>query len=209
MSGSSTLCSARAPDVRRRALRLRPSGRIRTTNDVFIKTNEVLDLTSFSKRAKPARFSVQGINRSSGLARSCALPTWWLWRGGRTRSLSEHGRETPLRPWYFVLRRGRVGRCQVCQTQLQAKLLKQFMPRFMKMKQSQSSHHTSGSGRVTIGRSQAAFVASGNKLIPFPRNMGAREHAINPSGLRWIETINPKGLRPWRGVEQPGSSSGS
>ena len=160
-------------------------------------------------RAKPARFSVQGINRSSGLARSCALPTWWLWRGGRTRSLSEHGRETPLRPWYFVLRRGRVGRCQVCQTQLQAKLLKQFMPRFMKMKQSQSSHHTSGSGRVTIGRSQAAFVASGNKLIPFPRNMGAREHAINPSGLRWIETINPKGLRPWRGVEQPGSSSGS
>ena len=45
---------------------------------------------------------------------SCALPTWWLWRGGCTRSLSEHGRETPLRPWYFVLRRGRVGRCQVC-----------------------------------------------------------------------------------------------
>lgn len=49
---------------------------------------------------------------------SCALPTWWLWRGGCTRSLSEHGRETPLRPWYFVLRRGRVGRCQVCKTQL-------------------------------------------------------------------------------------------
>ena len=44
---------------------------------------------------------------------SCALPTWWLWRGGCTRSLSEHGRETPLRPWYFVLRRGRVVRCQV------------------------------------------------------------------------------------------------
>ncbi len=49
---------------------------------------------------------------------SCALPTWWLWRGGCTRSLSEHGRETPLRPWYFVLRRGRVGRCQVCKAQL-------------------------------------------------------------------------------------------
>jgi hypothetical protein len=44
-----------------------------------------------------------------------SLPTWWLWRGGCTRSHSELGRETPQRRWYFVLRRGRVGRCQVCQ----------------------------------------------------------------------------------------------
>ena len=41
-------------------------------------------------------------------------PTWWFWRGGCTRSHSELGRETPQRRWYFVLRRGRVGRCQVC-----------------------------------------------------------------------------------------------
>ena len=47
----------------------------------------------------------------------CVLPTWWLSRGGRTRSHSEHGRETPQRQWYFVSRRGRVGRCQVCKTQ--------------------------------------------------------------------------------------------
>ena len=46
---------------------------------------------------------------------SCLLPTWWFWRGGCTRSHSEHGRETPQRRWYFVSRRGRVGRCQVCQ----------------------------------------------------------------------------------------------
>ena len=44
-----------------------------------------------------------------------SLPTWWLWRGGCTRSHSELGRETPQRRWYFVSRRGRVGRCQVCQ----------------------------------------------------------------------------------------------
>ncbi len=43
-----------------------------------------------------------------------SLLTWWLWRGGCTRSHSELGRETPQRQWYFVLRRGRVGRCQVC-----------------------------------------------------------------------------------------------
>ncbi len=48
----------------------------------------------------------------------CALPTWWLLRGRCTRSHSEPGREMPQRRWYFVSRRGRVGRCQVCKTQL-------------------------------------------------------------------------------------------
>ena len=47
----------------------------------------------------------------------CALPTWWLLRGRCTRSHSEPGREMPQRRWYFVSRRGRVGRCQVCKTQ--------------------------------------------------------------------------------------------
>jgi hypothetical protein len=41
--------------------------------------------------------------------------TWWLWRGARTRSHPELGRENPQRPWYCVSRRGRVGRCQVLQ----------------------------------------------------------------------------------------------
>ena len=87
-----------------------------------------------------------GLSRSHQLLnQSCALPTWWLWRGGRTRSLSEHGRETPLRPWYFVLRRGRVGRCQVCKTQLYAKLLKAvYAPQIFS--------DQNGSSRVTIGR---------------------------------------------------------
>ena len=51
------------------------------------------------------------------LLKCCALPTWWSWRGTCTRSHSEHGREMPLRLWYSVLRRGRVGRCQVCKSQ--------------------------------------------------------------------------------------------
>ena len=41
--------------------------------------------------------------------------TWWLWRGEPTRSHLELGREDPQRRWYCVLRRGRVGRCQVFQ----------------------------------------------------------------------------------------------
>ena len=62
-----------------------------------LKTNEAIASTSFSK--------------------CCASLTWWLSRGGCTRSHSEHGRETPQRQWYSVSRRGRVGRCQVCKTQ--------------------------------------------------------------------------------------------
>ena len=38
--------------------------------------------------------------------------TWWLWRGVHTRSHPELGRENPQRQWYFVSRRGRVGRRQ-------------------------------------------------------------------------------------------------
>ena len=45
----------------------------------------------------------------------CASPAWWFLRGAPTRSHSELGRENPLRQWYFVSRRGRVGRCQACQ----------------------------------------------------------------------------------------------
>jgi hypothetical protein len=41
--------------------------------------------------------------------------TWWLSRGARTRSHPELGRENPQRPWYCVLRHGRVGRRQVFQ----------------------------------------------------------------------------------------------
>lgn len=54
----------------------------------------------------------------------CSSPTWWLWRSGCTRSHSELGRETLQRQWYFVLRHGRVGRCQVCQEHKSNHLLK-------------------------------------------------------------------------------------
>src|ERR1700751_5671625 len=42
--------------------------------------------------------------------------TWWPWRGACTRSHPELGREIPQRPWYCVLRHGRVGRRQVLQS---------------------------------------------------------------------------------------------
>ena len=48
--------------------------------------------------------------------------TWWLWRGDCTRSHPELGRENPQRPWYCVPRRGRVGRRQVFQMDLEKKM---------------------------------------------------------------------------------------
>ena len=47
----------------------------------------------------------------------CTSPAWWPQRGAPTRSHPELGRETPQRQWYFVSRRGRVGRRQACKVQ--------------------------------------------------------------------------------------------
>ena len=44
-----------------------------------------------------------------------ALDDLVAWRGAGTRSHPELGRENPQRPWYYVLRHGRVGRRQVFQ----------------------------------------------------------------------------------------------
>ena len=79
--------------------------------------------------------------------------TWWPWRGAYTRSHPELGREIPQRPWYCVLRHGRVGRRQVFQ----------------------STH--------------AFPVLPGDRDVLPPRRAGHHHHR--------------------RGVEQPGSSSGS
>ena len=53
---------------------------------------------------------------------------WWLWRGARTRSHPELGRENPQRRWYFVLRRGRVGRCQAKEVSLFSFMKVSFLP---------------------------------------------------------------------------------
>ncbi len=45
--------------------------------------------------------------------------TWWPWRGARTRSHPELGRENPQRPWYCASRHGRVGRRQVLPSTLE------------------------------------------------------------------------------------------
>ena len=73
------------------------------------------------KQIKPDRLPKKSNNflgsRQNPASQFCSLSTWWSWRGDHTRSHPEHGRETPLRQWYFVSRRGRVGHRQVRKTQ--------------------------------------------------------------------------------------------
>jgi len=61
-------------------------------------------------------------------AENCVLPAWWLWRSVHTRSHLELGRKSLQRQWYFVLRRGRVGRCQACKTQFLHSLINYNKP---------------------------------------------------------------------------------
>ena len=51
---------------------------------------------------------------SRGVAQRSS-PAWWLLRSDKTRSHPELGRQTLKRPWYYVSRRGRVGRRQARQ----------------------------------------------------------------------------------------------
>ena len=104
----------------------------------------------------------------------CVLPTWWLLRGGCTRSHSEHGRETPQRQWYSVLRRGRVGRCQVCKTQ-----------------------HSSSSQRTPSAQPIQRAAASG--LSSFKRKAGKKKKT-RPIMVRPLQETNPIGFAPAQSV---------
>ena len=110
--------------------------------------------------------------------------TWWYWRGAYTRSHPELGRENPQRRWYCILRCGRVGRRQVFDTQTSST-------------PSQHHHPTMSAARPRLERQ--------------PRH---------PSSLRWSSpseavkidnraATDPAPSQNHRGVEQPGSSSGS
>ena len=97
---------------------------------------------------------------------------------------SELGRETPQRRWYFVSRRGRVGRCQVFKAdgRILQKPVLDFAPR---------------------------------RARPFRRGRrsvfkGPWDKGLWDKGL-WDKdpVIGYKAPKAYRGVEQPGSSSGS
>ena len=109
--------------------------------------------------------------------------TRWLWRRCPTRSHSELGRESLQRRWYFVLRHGRVGRCLVFQ-----------------LHGSRPTGHSSG---PACRYRHAGFGFD-------------RGHALREDTRRTLILLTASPgrsvsgpFRNWRGVEQPGSSSGS
>ena len=125
--------------------------------------------------ALPPSFSKQQFPCENMVIR-CVLPTWWLLRGGCTRSHSEHGRETPQRQWYSVLRRGRVGRCQVCKTQHMIKY--------------QSSQHT-----LRPSRYKRAAI-SGLSRLKRRHAYEIKEGAPNTRPVRPLQETNPMGFAP-------------
>ena len=124
--------------------------------------------------------------KKSSFSELCLLPTWWLLRGRRTRSHSEPGREMPQRQWYFVSRRGRVGRRQVCKRQ---NILKSRNHRHQPM----------------TGRKSSRFQGQCGVEQPPPtrRRLKASEDRQNK------DPGDTRNAHKQRGVEQPGSSSGS
>ena len=140
----------------------------------------------------------------------CALPTWWFWRGGCTRSHSEHGRETPQRRWYFVLRRGRVGRCQVCKAQQKQSI---FSKQTKLPKRATKKGRTSGLYSLKQNKQSGARAAPSRTKRPKPqvptnkqnrailgaqiitRGKSSPEGTKDPKGSRIDKTKNP-GLSP-------------
>ena len=118
---------------------------------------------------------------------SCSKPklrlslAWWSWRGANTRSHPELGRENPQRRWYCVLRRGRVGRRQAC-----------------KSRNTRHTHVIHSSAHTPAHSSEHTnfFLFAMTPAAPAALPQQDR----NPR-----RTIAPQS----RGVEQPGSSSGS
>ena len=119
----------------------------------------------------------------------CALPTWWSWRGGCTRSHSEHGRETPQRRWYFVSRRGRVGRCQVCKSQHQVDIFSIY-----------EIWNTHGS----LSRPVLPFALHQQTARPVAGVEQPQPNRRSPAPrIGKTKTGHARKLRTYRGVEQP------
>ena len=124
-----------------------------------------------------------------------AATAGWPWRGCPTRSHPELDRETPQRRWYCVSRRGRVGR-------------RPALPAGIRCQK--TGTRTQGPGRTERRASAAA------SCLPVPRsrhpNAKTLPHRRYRATIHRASAILAPGSclpAPERGVEQPGSSSGS
>ena len=124
----------------------------------------------------------------------------------------ELGRETPPRQWYCVLRRGRVGRCQVFQadarrtTEIARSKRKNFPP------QASCPFIVPAPGVLRFASLPCRYASllrvTSVPLRLFPRGGAARPSGAPQPNIRGAKREKRK-TQDYRGVEQPGSSSGS
>ena len=107
-------------------------------------------------------------------------------QGDQTRSHPELGRQTPQRQWYFVSRHGRVGRRQAC-----------------KRRNTENRHAAPSSANPLQTKRRSRLLPRAATNIAEPRTRTSNS-APSSSVLR-----PPFSVLRYRGVEQPGSSSGS
>ena len=112
----------------------------------------------------------------------CLSPAWWLRRGDKTRSHPELGRQTPQRQWYFVSRHGRVGRRQAREGQI-------------RIRKTEYGIRTPPGVRRPCSQSPNSFL-----FHPERQTCRTRLSSV---------LCFPSSVFRHRGVEQPGSSSGS
>ena len=111
--------------------------------------------------------------------------TWWLWRGACTRSHPELGREIPQRPWYCVLRHGRVGRRQVFQ--------------------STHNTHTTAGWSSPVARQAHNLKVTGSNPVPATKN---KAHQLDELvGFFMRGTVTCSGANGWGEVVLIGCSS--
>ena len=148
-------------------------------------TNSSIGLIVLITSDQPARTAcwVTGLNQFSRT--SCISPTWWLLRGGCTRSHPELGSETPQRRWYSVSRRGRVGRCQVCRMHA-------------------VSHHTPSKSPVACPGNGALCVRGGDRAEHRRR---LRPMAFTPRDAASLKAIAGRPGYPAWPCPSPSSSS--
>ena len=130
--------------------------------------------------------------------------TWWLWRGARTRSHPELGRENPQRPWYCVLRHGRVGRRQVFQSTLFPPRMIGFAPR---MRGGLRRPPVDAGWSSPVARQAHNLKAAGSN--PAPATKSSREikeilaaSRTRPAGGIVVVGVMPQGRSPSTSAEQ-------
>jgi len=128
--------------------------------------------------------------------------TWWPWRGARTRSHPELGRENPQRPWYCVSRHGRVGRRQVFPSTHTAST----------PHNKQQTRHTHAGWSSPVARQAHNLKVTGSNPVPATsfterrnRSRSASARRRSQASSRPVANVIIAAILPISSISKPGS----